>query len=123
MASRLPCRPGPCPCPINRRRKRCRPSSLAALASTISTTPVPSGAATTCTTAHLGHNYIFFVMSVHGLIKSATNTDADSVLPVRLHMAVFPLAAPMQHCLHQEYMKLISRARLVHASWIATSVK
>jgi hypothetical protein len=44
-------------------------------------------------------------------------------IAVRLHMAMFPLAAQMQHHLHQAHIKFISHARPLHAPWIATSDK
>jgi hypothetical protein len=62
MATRLRCRPGPGPRPIPAGRNTCRPSSLAALAPTLSTTPVRSGAATDCTAADVADERLALVM-------------------------------------------------------------
>jgi hypothetical protein len=93
MATRLPCRPCPCPRPINRCCKRCRPSSLAAWPST--SQPQPSDLAQPCN-AHRpiwGTSASASSWSLPQLIKPATNTDTDCVRPLWLFMASFLLVA------------------------------
>lgn len=83
--------------------------------------PQPSDLAQppSCTTALLGHNCIFIVMSGRRLIKSATNTDADSVSLLRLRMAVFPLAcayaALLTSGVHQVHLLRAPPPRLVNS--------
>jgi hypothetical protein len=112
MATRLPCRPDPCHAPATatatdaarRLRRPWRPPCQPQPSDLAQPSPARQPIWGTATSAASWRS--------PGLIKPATNTHADSVRRMRLHMALFPLVPTASAA----YVRSTSSSFLTHAS-------